>query len=407
MRVGMIAATLPLLALAACGGGAGPESVGSIAAPAPTGGTGTGGTGTGGSGTGVTPTPSATPAPTPTPTSGGSGSGIGTTPTPTPTPTPTTFLNVTSETQFAALGAVHSLAVNPETGGELYGGNASTVRAPTGRITYNPRDGIFTINFADDAAGVTRDLRFQDPAHRSDYNPERTPMLEVPNLDGFNYLESVDGEGLTSFFYQRPGATAYVTLAGFAHTEDDPYKVEHGVMVFGSLTPQLAIPMSGTASYTGGFIASAVLNNFDKASPQATYFQWFTGSSAINVDFGRSTVGVSFDGVAAAAFYRGQLISPSSMTFPSGTRFQAAANATINLVRTGGFSGAFTSATLGGQAINFAGISQGSNVAGASSIDGAFYGPNAQNVGGNFRIVGGVPDQRVDIQGAFTGAVRR
>ena len=26
------------------------------------------------------------------------------------------------------------------------------------------------------------------------------------------------------------------------------------------------------------------------------------------------------------------------------------------------------------------------------------------NVGGNFRIVGGVPDQRVDIQGAFTGA---
>ena len=40
----------------------------------------------------------------------------------------------------------------------------------------------------------------------------------------------------------------------------------------------------------------------------------------------------------------------------------------------------------------------------ASSIDGSFYGPNAVEVGGSFRIVGGVPDQRVDILGAFTGA---
>ena len=39
-----------------------------------------------------------------------------------------------------------------------------------------------------------------------------------------------------------------------------------------------------------------------------------------------------------------------------------------------------------------------------SSLDGAFYGPKADEVGASFRIVGGVPDQRVDVIGSFTGA---
>jgi hypothetical protein len=42
-----------------------------------------------------------------------------------------------------------------------------------------------------------------------------------------------------------------------------------------------------------------------------------------------------------------------------------------------------------------------------SSLDGAFYGPGGSaeklEVGGGFRIVGGTPDQRIDIMGAFTG----
>ena len=35
--------------------------------------------------------------------------------------------------------------------------------------------------------------------------------------------------------------------------------------------------------------------------------------------------------------------------------------------------------------------------------DGAFYGPNGEEAGGGFRIVGGKPDERVDIVGAFVG----
>ena len=38
-----------------------------------------------------------------------------------------------------------------------------------------------------------------------------------------------------------------------------------------------------------------------------------------------------------------------------------------------------------------------------SSIDGAFYGPGAEEAGGSFRIVGGTPDERIDILGIFTG----
>ncbi len=39
----------------------------------------------------------------------------------------------------------------------------------------------------------------------------------------------------------------------------------------------------------------------------------------------------------------------------------------------------------------------------ANTIDGSFYGPNGEEVGGTFRLSNGVPDNRVDILGVFTG----
>ncbi|WP_173203779.1 transferrin-binding protein-like solute binding protein [Sphingopyxis sp. BSNA05] len=38
-----------------------------------------------------------------------------------------------------------------------------------------------------------------------------------------------------------------------------------------------------------------------------------------------------------------------------------------------------------------------------SSINGAFYGPDAEELGGGYRIVGGTPDERIDILGTFVG----
>jgi hypothetical protein len=387
MRGKLIAMMLPLGALAACGG-AGPQSAGSVAPPAPTAGStgSTGGSTNGGSGTGVT---------------GGSGSG-GTTET-------THFLTVSTATTFDAVGAMHSFLKDKKTNGELYQGNASTVRSPSGTINYDPRDGVFTVTFADSKAGITNTTRYQDPAHRIDFNPGLQPEYEVPDLQGFNYLEAADEDyGVNTFFYQRPGnATTYVTLAGFSRSKDDDVelKAEHGVFAFGTQTPSSQIPIKGTGSYTGGFIATAVLNPTLDSGPRAdTYLQWLVGSSTVAVDFGKSTMSLSFEGTVNSTFFENKSIADAALVFPTGTVFKAGATAAINFAASGGFTGEFQSASLGGKAIDFARVSPGSSTAGASSLDGAFFGPGAVNLGGNFRIVGGVPDQRVDIQGAFTGA---
>lgn len=402
MRVISIAAALPLLALAACGG-AGPESAGSVAAP-PAGNTGGGGTGGG-----------VTPAPTPTPSTGTGGTGGGVTPSPTPTPSaPATFLTVTTATDFAAIGSAHALTYSYDANGNqgtLYQGNASTVKTPSGTVNYSPRDGVFTLTIKDDKAGVDRTARFQDPAHRSDFDAESTPSLEAPNLVGFNYLIAGNSRETTTFFYQRPDSTLYVTLGGFTHTSTDDQqritKREHGALVFGALTPQTQVPIRGTGTYTGGFLATAQLNaTFDSGNTAPDYMQWISGTSRIDVDFTRSTVALGLTGAVGPTFEDGVRVADASLAYPSGTAFSATGSATIDLIRSGGFVGGFTSATLGGVTIDFRGVSAGSSTAGASSIDGAFFGPNAVNVGGNFRIIGGVPDQRIDIQGAFTGAQR-
>ena len=371
--------SFPLLALAACGG-AGPESVGSVAPPASAGGTGNGGTGTGVGSTGSTPAPAAT-----------------------------TFLDLSTAKTFDAVGSMQSLSV--DAGAELYQGNASTVRTPSGQITYDPRDGVFEIAFADTKAGIDRNIRFQDPAHRTDFPNSNRPALEVPNLDGFNYLGALDGTEVATFFYQRPGnSTAYVSLAGFVRTEGNAtsptYKAERGVFVFGDLTPQAQTPRSGTGSYTGGFLATMVGNTtLDSDARAESYVQWLTGSSKIDVDFGKATVALALSGSVGQAYIKDVPVSDLALGVPSGTSFTATGSATIDFVRSGGFTGGFTSAGFSnGTKIDFRAVNPGDSVAGASSIDGAFFGPDAINVGGNFRIVGGIPDQRVDILGAFTGA---
>lgn len=415
-------AALPLLALAACGGASGPQTVGSAAPPAGSGSTGSGG-------------------------SGGTGGGIGGggAPTPTPAPTPSQFLDVAAETSFSAIGAFQSLAVTEtgvagREGPKIYQGNAATVRAPSGTITYNPRDGIFTVNFTDNAAGVTTgNLRFQDPAHRSD-----SPFWGVPaGLTDFNFIEArgstARAANLTvspadlgrvdeiTFFYQRPGSkTNFVSLAGYTRNQydltEDPLVFaattttvfDRGAVVFGSQTLRSQVPISGTAQYSGGLLATMVVNtslNSDVRLPN--YFQWITGSADLTLDFGRATMSILLTGKADPVVYAGQQLPANASAIAGGTSFRAEGAGKIDLTATGGFTGNFSSVCFGCNAGDdpskrFVVIDQRVNPdnsnAGANSIDGTFFGPGAVNVGGNFRVVGGVPDQRVDILGAFTGA---
>lgn len=392
---------LPLFALAACGG-AGPQSVGSLPGTvSPTGGTGSGnGNGSGSGSTGAAPG------------SGGNGAGVTAgTGTGGSTATGTSFLTTNPAKTYNTIGSASSL--QKQSSGTLYQGDASTVKTPLGTVDYDPRDGIFTLKIADTKSGVSTDLRYQDPLHHVDFTGARMPQSGVPNLAGFNYLESVGSTAtdLSTFFYQRPGSsTIYVTLAGYVRNNvpSDPNAVtlmERGAFVFGDQTPLSQVPASGTATYTGGFLASMVYNpTRDTSTTLPTYYQWLSGNSSVTVDFGKQSFALALSGSVDSA-------GVSNVTYPTGTSFFANGSGSIDLLRTGGLSGSFQNAcfvaacgSANAVPVSFASVTPGSSVSGASSIDAAFYGPDAVNVGGSFRIIGGVPDQRVDINGAFTGA---
>ncbi len=375
MRSRLVALTLPLLSLGACGG------AGTSGVPAGFG----------------APPPAAEPGPTAPPV--------------TTTPNQKNLFDVTAEARFDTLSATQSLNIDDK-GGQLYRGNATTVAAPGGTITYDPRDGIFNLVVSDEKSGVSRTIRFQDPGHRADADGARNGALEVPLLPGFNYMQVKDGEGIFTFFYQRPGTSgSFVSLAGFSRNEvPDPktmqpgdltLKAEQGVFVFGTRTSVGQTPERGTGQYDGQFLASMV----GQRNGSDSVLQWINGTSSVAVDFGARSIALSLNGTVGPAV-NSRPGAPSFVSVMSGTGFTATGSATW---AQGGnaFAGRFTSAGFGSGAsatpIDFTSVSAGTSVAGASSIDGTFYGPNAGQVGGNFRITGGVPNQRVDILGGFTG----
>lgn len=358
---------LPLFALAACGGG-GVNTIGGIAPPA-----------------------------------GGGGLNTGTG---TPTPTGTSFLTTNPARTYDAIGSGSSLKQQDD-GSSLYQGDASTVAAPLGTIDYDPRDGIFTVKLSDTKAGLSSDMRTQDPAHRTDFDPTTMPQQGVPDLAGFNYLQVFNGtDDSSTFFYQRPGAaTVYVSLAGYVRNSLPNNLQARAAFVFGDRTPLPQVPTSGTVTYKGGFLASMVNNpTFDDNAPLASYYQWIAGNSTVNIDFGKQTFTMSLDGKVSSP-------GVSDVKIADGTSFFASGSGRVDLLRNSGFAGTFQNAcfaaacgSAGSVAVDFASVSPGSSTAGASSIDGAFFGPNGVEVGGSFRAIGGIPDQRVDITGAFTGA---
>lgn len=401
-------------ALAACGGGGGPEAVGGNAPP---------------------------------PVPGGG--------TPTPTPSAHTFVNPTQDKTYEGVGSVHTYSYNTRSDGsaqygELYAGDASTARDGGLTIAYSPRDAIFEITIdrpkASTDAGV---MRFQDPVHRTDFGGARTPQAGVPDIDGkaIQYLQAGSGIGeplppgtvpypgysdlpfgddqyqsqVVTYFYQKPGTTTkYVTYAGFVRNNvsvakitvegqidpvtgdpytylENTYTLERAAFAYGERTPNSAVPGSGRATFTGDMIASMVFNpDLDTNAQSNTYFQWITGSATHQVDFG--TLGISSAFTGTVGGIARDAYSDGVHAMPEGSTFTANSHATIDLPGKGGFFGQFDAASFRRPD----GTTFTLNIAG-SSIDGAFFGPAAEEIGGGFRIVGGTPDERIDILGAFTG----
>ncbi len=352
------------------------------------------------------------------------------------------FVNPTQSKTYSAIGGVQHYQYSTQDNtnvqsNELYAGNASTARNSGVSITYNPRDAIFELKISDGLANVSQDLRFQDPAHRTDFGGALEPQDGTPQLSrnsGVQYLQAGSSSGqlifgpdsdtfpvgnadasrdVSTFFFQKPGTeTQYVTFAGFVRNktsvesvqiDNNPpflrqnHVLERGAWAYGERTDNGAVPRTGTATFTGAMVASMVFNDqidFNPNSP--TYFQWIDGRATTTVDFGANSFAISLTGNVLAPQF--DIFTDRSHTIQAGATFAAAGSGRIDLVNAGGFLGQMSSASFtqpGGAVLNV-------NIAG-SSVDGAFFGPAAQEVGGGFRIVGGTPDERIDILGAFTG----
>lgn len=389
--------------LSACGGDTAPQTVGSIAPP----------------------------------------SGGGSTPTPTPTHS---FVAPTDPKTYEGIGAVQHFEYFTDSdkigqGPQLYAGDANTVRDSGISISYNPRDAIFELTISRPLGNVdVAGFRFQDPAHRTNFGGMSQPQPGTPELPAarnIQYLETSSGSGTliaagtparypvgakdytstaSTFFYQKPNAstTQYVTYAGFLRntfsvTEEQPldpadpaflrqtYSFDRAAFVFGERSLNSAVPTTGRGTFSGEMIATLVFNPMLDVDPgYPSYLQWMYGTQTSEIKFGDLTVDTVFTGTLLAPVL--DAYTTGDFLLPNGASFRAVSTARIDLINKGGFTGTFTEAC-------FAVVCTSANeidIAG-SSIDGAFFGPAAQEIGGGFRIVGGTPDQRVDILGAFTG----
>ena len=352
------------------------------------------------------------------------------------------FIAPTEKKTYSAIGGVQRYTYSTDDRNvgqynQLYAGNASTARNSGITVSYDPRDAIFEVTISDSlAANASDNIRFQDPAHRTDFGGAIEPQDGTPQITGagqdVHYLEVGSGEGPlrydlsisdtfpvgdngasrdhSTFFYEKPGTTTkYVTYAGFVRNATSITEVENpdgskylrqdnqlerAAFVFGERTDNNAVPRTGTATFTGDMVASMVYNPLFDNGVTDTYFQWIDGSATTNVDFGANSFSTSLTGTVRAPQY--DAYTSRINVLNAGATFAASGSGTIDLVNKGGFSGQVTSASFnqgGNIPVNIAG----------SSIDGAFFGPAANEVGGGFRIVGGTPDERIDILGAFTG----
>ncbi|RYY24698.1 MAG: hypothetical protein EOP62_16250 [Sphingomonadales bacterium] len=378
---------------------------------------------------------------------------VGSVAAPVGSPTPThSFVTPTETKTYDAIGAVQHYQYYTDSdkigqGGQLYAGDANTARDSGVSLTYNPRDAIFELTIVRPNGMVNVSaFRYQDPQHRTAFGGPLQPQAGVPQFAAarqIQYLEAGSASGNTispsspyyagstnsqypvmdngsttttqTLFYQKPGTTTkYVTYAGFVRNTisgavqtlpsgatflRETYSFDRAAFVFGERSNNSAVPSSGSATYTGEMIASMVVNVDPTTTADATgstYLQWMQGSQTSTINFASRLVSSSFTGTLFAP----TLDAYTSALYPlsAGTSFSATGSATIDMVNRGGFTGSFSQAC-------FAATCNGTNslnIAG-SSLDGTFYGPNADEIGGGFRIVGGTPDQRIDILGAFTG----
>lgn len=365
-----------------------------------------------------------------------------------------TFVNPTKTTVYTAQGGSQhyeymrnepensdgTFTVRPQTE-RLYNSNSTEAGNDSMSVTYDRDDAEFAIAFQDESATVSIELLYQDPGHRTAFGGAEGPQNGVENLTslGVNYIEGGSVRDLvpgqpgnpypwvlapgkdagtadrTTFFYQKPGtSTKYVTFAGYVRNREEVvkpmgappeyrFKLDRGVLVFGEQTRRQDAPLTGTGTYSGTMLATMVFNDQIDNGVYDNYFQWIVGSANVNVDFAATTFNINMTGRVGQMY--SDVNQPVVASMPEGSIFTAAGNGRFDgglpIYRT--FSGGFTSATFTRPDGSVFVMDLADPYSSANTIDGSFYGPNGQEIGGTYRVSHGQPDTRVDIIGVFTG----
>ena len=365
-----------------------------------------------------------------------------------------TFVNPTKTTVYTAQGGSQHYKykraepsdgmggyVVRSQGAQFYNSNSTEAGNDSLSVTYDRDDAEFSLRFQDDAASVDLETLYQDPGHRTAFGGQVEPQPGVEDLTAQSvfYIEGGKVDGLvrptddnpypwilapgrdvgtadiTTFFYQKPGTvTKYVTYAGYVRNQYEvrrpdgappeyQFELSRGVMVFGEQTLRDNAPRTGAGSFNGPMIATMVFNDGFDTGETDTYFQWIVGSANVNVDFAATTFDINMSGEVGQLYSDvDQVVAPY---MPEGSIFRAAGNGRFDgglpIFRT--FSGGFSSASFTRPDGTVFVLDLTDPYTSANTIDGSFYGPNAEEVGGTYRVSHGEADTRIDILGVFTG----
>jgi hypothetical protein len=294
-------------------------------------------------------------------------------------------------------------------------------------ITRDPRDATYIVVIKGQNS-IAANTRYQDPAHRTNYAGAASllsrrsiqPSIDydlstlLPNIANTEYYASGSASGETPvtvrkaiLFTERVGtaasSTQYVSWAAYWQYDSSGanalrvQSLQRSSAVFGFNTLAQNVPTTGTGTYRGGFYADAI---------DGSQFYTLAGTSNFDVNFvsNRGTFGLNGTFVSAGP-------NEPSVAARLGQTFVAGGDFTIVRPETTGgaasspigvFSGKVTSLALGGVTFDYLPNETRVQSFQGNSVEGGFFGPRAEEIGATFRIVGGTPDQRLDITGAAT-----
>ena len=254
------------------------------------------------------------------------------TPTPTPTPTPSCsgaqclqvvdiFPAVKTTTQFAALGLEASKA----------GVSASSLARSGFSVQYDAEAGVYIFDVPSSAPAGFYENIGNTPSNRF-WNGEFADAPSNTSVQASVFEPRTTNPDIqltyTSF-------ASYGDLVGGAH----PF----GFVAFGAATPQAAIPVTGSATYSAVVRGSTL----DGGS-------YIAGSATLNFDFAAGTLGGHFDPTIVSYAGLGEQVSLGRYDFTN----------TVFGVGSGSFSGQLSNTTLSG----------------LGSFDGVLTGPSAEEL---------------------------